>query len=209
MGKTEKSKLLTVIVPVYNVEKYLDTCIKSIINQTYSNLEIILVDDGSKDDSGRICDKYAEKDKRIKVIHKENEGLSEARNLGIKLSKGDYITFVDSDDYIDERMYEILIHDLEYYDVDIATCDYLRVEDYSKKAEISNEVNIYDKKEALCKLLKNEEYKDYAWNKVYKKKLFKDIWYPKGRVQEDVAVTYKLIINGNNISYNKSKLYFI
>ncbi|MBO5414736.1 MAG: glycosyltransferase [Bacilli bacterium] len=208
MGKTKKSKLLTVIVPVYNVEKYLDTCIKSIINQTYSNLEIILVDDGSKDDSGRICDKYAEKDKRIKVIHKENEGLSEARNLGIKLSKGDYITFVDSDDYIDERMYEILIHDLEYYDVDIATCDYLRVEDYSKKAEISNEVNIYGKKEALCKLLKNEEYKDYAWNKVYKKKLFKDIWYPKGRVQEDVAVTYKLIINGNNVSYNKSKLYF-
>ena len=137
MGKTEKSKLLTVIVPVYNVEKYLDTCIKSIINQTYSNLEIILVDDGSKDDSGRICDKYAEKDKRIKVIHKENEGLSEARNLGIKLSKGDYITFVDSDDYIDERMYEILIHDLEYYDVDIATCDYLRVEDYSRQIENS------------------------------------------------------------------------
>ena len=201
-------KLLSVVVPVYNVGKYLDRCIKSIINQTYKNLEIILVDDGSVDASGKICDKYAFKDKRINVIHKENEGLSEARNTGIKLSKGDYITFVDSDDYIDERMYEILIHDLEYYDVDIATCDYLRVEDYSKKTEISNEVNIYGKKEALIKLLRNEEYKDYAWNKIYKKKLFDGVLYPKGRVQEDVATTYKLILNANSVSYNKSKLYF-
>ena len=93
-------KLLSVVVPVYNVEKYLDRCIKSIINQTYKNLEIILVDDGSVDTSGKICDKYAFKDKRINVIHKENEGLSEARNTGVKLSKGNYITFVDSDDIL-------------------------------------------------------------------------------------------------------------
>ena len=201
-------KLLSVVVPVYNVEKYLDRCIKSIINQTYKNLEIILVDDGSVDASGKICDKYAEKDKRIKVIHKENEGLSEARNTGIKLSKGDYITFVDSDDYIDERMYEILINDLEKYDVDIASCDYLRIVDYSKKAKISSEVLIYSKEEAIIKLLRNEEYKDYAWNKIYKKELFDGVLYPKGRVQEDVATTYKLILNANSVSYNKSKLYF-
>lgn len=201
-------KLLSVVVPVYNVEKYLDRCIKSIINQTYKNLEIILVDDGSVDASGKICDKYAFKDKRINVIHKENEGLSEARNTGIKLSKGNYITFVDSDDYIDERMYEILINDLEKYDVDIASCDYLRIVDYSKKAKISSEVLIYSKEEALIKLLRNEEYKDYAWNKIYKKKLFDGVLYPKGRVQEDVATTYKLILNANSVSYNKSKLYF-
>lgn len=201
-------KLLSVVVPVYNVEKYLDRCIKSIINQTYKNLEIILVDDGSKDNSGIICDKYASKDKRIKVVHKENEGLSEARNTGIRLSKGQYITFVDSDDYIDKRMYEILISDLEKYEVDIATCDYLRIVDYRKKAEISNEVLIYSKNKAISKILKNEDYKDYAWNKIYKKELFDDVLYPKGRIQEDVATTYKLILKANKVSYNKSKLYF-
>ena len=105
-------KLISVIVPVYNVEEYVEKCVLSIINQTYKNLEIILVDDGSTDNSGKICDEIAIKDNRIKVIHKKNGGLSDARNVGIDIAKGDYLGFVDSDDYIDPDMYSILLNNM-------------------------------------------------------------------------------------------------
>ena len=110
------SALISVVVPVYNAEKYLDKCIQSIINQKYSNLEIILVDDGSKDNSLELCKKYAESDKRIKVIHKENEGVSTARNSGIEVASGDFIAFIDSDDYIDENMYFNMMQKASEYD---------------------------------------------------------------------------------------------
>ena len=116
--------LLSIIVPIYNVEQYLERCIESIINQTYKNLEIILVDDGSKDNSGTIADTYASKDNRIKVIHKENGGLSDARNHGLDQSKGKYIMFIDSDDFIDSSMCEILFETAEKYFSDIVSCNY-------------------------------------------------------------------------------------
>ena len=106
-------ELISIIVPIYNVEKYIHKCIESIINQTYKNLEIILVDDGSPDNCGNICEEYAKNDSRIKVIHKENNGLSSARNAGLEICKGDYIGFVDSDDYIELNMYEVLINALK------------------------------------------------------------------------------------------------
>ena len=131
--------LISVIVPVYNVEKYLDKCINSLINQSYNNLEIILIDDGSTDNCGEICDKYALKDNRIKVIHKKNEGLSAARNLGISISKGDYIIFIDSDDWVDKEILLKLLNLIKKYNSDIAVCDYLLTYDeneYIEKEEI-------------------------------------------------------------------------
>ena len=121
--KDEKT-LISIIVPVYRTEKYLDRCVESIVNQTYKNLEIILVDDGSPDDCPKMCDEWAKKDKRIKVIHKENGGVSSARNIGIKSAKGKYIGFVDSDDYIEKEMYESLIDVLnKNKNLDYIYCD--------------------------------------------------------------------------------------
>ena len=130
--------LISVIVPIYNVEKYLDRCVDSIINQTYKNLEIILVDDGSPDNCLAICDSWAEKDRRIKVIHKENGGVSSARNSALDIASGDYIGFVDSDDWIEPDMYEILIKNAKKYDADISRCAGLL--DYCDRSEEYNEV---------------------------------------------------------------------
>lgn len=127
------SALISVVVPVYNAEKYLDKCIQSIINQKYSNLEIILVDDGSKDNSLELCKKYAESDKRIKVIHKENEGVSTARNSGIEVASGDFIAFIDSDDYIDENMYFNMMQKASEYDCDVVMCDCYKVNSDKKE----------------------------------------------------------------------------
>ena len=122
-----KSDLISIIVPVYKVEKYIDECIKSIINQTYTNLEIILIDDGSPDNCGKICDEYAKNDKRIKVIHQKNMGQSVARNVGLEYAKGDYIGFVDSDDYIKNNMFEVLHNNLVSYNADISICNIIKV----------------------------------------------------------------------------------
>lgn len=122
-----KEDLISIIVPVYKVENYLSKCLDSMICQTYKNIEIILVDDGSPDNSGKICDDYAKKDSRIKVIHKENGGLSDARNAGLKIATGKYIGFVDSDDYISVEMYEKLYNQAKKEDADIACCNYYRV----------------------------------------------------------------------------------
>ena len=117
-----ENPLISVIVPIYNVEEYLNRCVESIVNQTYQKLEIILVDDGSPDNCPRMCDDWAKKDSRIKVIHKENGGLSDARNAGMKITTGEYISFIDSDDYIETCMIEILYEAIKKYDCDIASC---------------------------------------------------------------------------------------
>ena len=136
-----EEELISVILPIYNVEKYLEKCLKSVINQTYKNLEIILVDDGSKDNSPQICDEYAVKDKRIVVIHKSNGGLSDARNAGIEIAKGKYITLIDSDDYVELEMYEKLYNKAISDNLDIAICGNYNVsEDYkNKKVNLEDE----------------------------------------------------------------------
>ena len=126
-------ELISIIVPVYNVEQYLDDCLISIINQTYKNIEIILIDDGSTDKSGKICDEYAKKDSRIIVIHKENGGVSSARNAGLRIAKGAYIGFVDPDDWIAEDMYEVLYSNAKKYDADVSVCKYKIVKNNSIK----------------------------------------------------------------------------
>lgn len=204
---------ISVIVPVYKVEEYLDRCINSILNQTFKKFELILVDDGSPDKCGLICDKYAQKDSRIKVIHKDNEGLSAARNSGIEIAKGEYIAFVDSDDYIDKRMYEELYNVAINNKSDIVICDYQKI--YSNnESDNCKSVNTYkvenlSKTQALSRLY-DADSSAYivAWNKLYKKSLFDKLRYPIGRLYEDEFITYKLLYYSNNITYLPLKLYY-
>ncbi|MGN1337401.1 MAG: glycosyltransferase family 2 protein [Candidatus Coprovivens sp.] len=200
------NKLISVIVPVYNVEKYLKKCIDSILEQEYTNLEIILVDDGSTDNSGNICDEYKKIDSRIKVIHKKNGGLSDARNKGINISTGDYLSFVDSDDFIDRKLYQDFIDNC-HEDIDIYIFGILKVYDgvpfnYNKKGKISILNNI----ESMSKIL-NYELNNFACDKIYKRELFKSVEFPVNRSFEDIGTIYKLILNSNKIMVNSSEYY--
>ncbi len=205
-----KKELITVIVPVYNVEKYLSRCVDSIINQTYSNLEIFLVDDGSPDKCGKICDDYAKKDQRIKVIHKQNGGLSDARNVALDVATGSYITFVDSDDYIALDMIENLYNDLKKYDAEIATCSYQSFyEKIENKGQVENKKTmVYNNEEALEDMLYQKSCTTSAWGKLYKKELFNKIRYPKGKICEDLDTTYLLFSKANKITISENKKYF-
>ena len=203
--------LISVIVPVYKVEAYLEECINSIINQTYKNLEIILVDDGSPDNSGIICDKYAKKDERIKVIHKENGGLSDARNAGIDVVTGKYITFIDSDDYIENLYIEKLYLAIKNNNTNISQCGFSKV---SNSKEILEKIG-YDKnyilsgKEMLKDLYmyKNSVENTVVWNKMYLIDLFKNIRFPKGKIHEDEYITYKILYFQEKVSIIKDYLY--
>lgn len=210
----EKQEIISIIVPVYNVESYFPKCIESICNQTYYNLEIILVDDGSTDESGTMCDQYAQKDKRIKVIHKKNGGLADARNVGIEVATGEYLAFVDSDDYIHPQMYEIFYRGIQKNNAQMAVCQFQDVEE--------NEVcfkTLKHKKEWIIIESEDEKFKyslgDYttvcftvAWNKLYRAELFKDIRYPYGKIHEDEFTTYKIIELCNKIVYTDEILYY-
>lgn len=205
-----KNELISIIVPVYNVEKYIDKCINSILLQTYQHIEIILVDDGSIDNSGVICDNYQKKDCRIKVIHKKNGGLSDARNVGIEFSKGKYITFIDSDDYIEKNYIEFLYKILKTNEAEISICDFKYISEYERlmnKISNSKKEIIYSKKEALKELCTDKTFPNSAWGKLYLKNLFEDIRYPKGRIFEDIPTTYKLFSKCNKIVYGDWALY--
>ena len=193
-------KLVTVIVPIYKVEQYINRCVDSIISQTYKNLEIILVDDGSPDSCGKICDDYAKSDSRIKVIHKENGGLSDARNAGIAVANGDYLMFVDSDDWVDEDFCESAVSTLEKNNSDIVVFGYNRVDESDNLLDSWNLQgrHKYSKQEALKKLFRSE-IDNYAWNKIYKRSLFHEIRYPKGKLWEDIGTTYLLFAEAESI----------
>lgn len=203
--------LISVIVPVYNVEKFLSKCIDSLINQTLTDIEIILVDDGSTDLSSEICDSYAKIDKRINVIHKENEGLSEARNTGIRISKGQYICFVDSDDWISndmcERLYTLLIDN----NADIAQCNHIKVysNDDILDNKIKEEIRVYEG-ESMLYNLHNKNYVNtvVTWNKIYKRELFNDIEFPKGKLHEDEFTTYKVLHKSKKIVVTNIPMYY-
>lgn len=191
----ENNKLISVIVPVYKVEKYLEKCIESIISQSYKNLEIILVDDGSPDGCGKICDAYAEKDKRIKVIHQENRGLCGARNTGLRAATGDYIGFVDSDDYISEDMYEYLGKSLEKYDADVVSCRYFRVgreyDGYTEKGEYDV---IMTGREAVRELVGNFILRSLFWNKLFRREILDGFSFPEGRTFEGTLTMHHLLL---------------
>ena len=200
-------KKVSIIVPIYNVEKYLDDCIKSIINQTYNNIEIILIDDGSTDKSKDMCDIWKLNDNRIIVVHKENGGLSSARNAGIKIATGDYLAFVDSDDIIDEKMIENLVDLLKEEKADISVCKFKKyLEKDNPKFSYLDEKIIYDKNNALKELL-FDRLTSHVCNKLFKKELFGNIEFPEGKNYEDLRTTYKIIEKCNKIVETKSELY--
>ena len=198
---------LSIIVPVYKVEQYIHKCVDSILNQIFKDFELILVDDGSPDNCGTICDEYAQKDKRIRVIHKENGGLSDARNFGIDASQGEIIGFVDSDDYLDKDMYNQMIAYLEENDCDVVCCDTYIVRGDKKKFKPRYKENkIFRNEQAINEIL-NGNLDNAAWNKIYKRSVIKDIRYPKGRIYEDVATTYKFIFNAGKVGYMSKPFY--
>ena len=201
---------ISVIVPVYNVEKYLSRCIDSILAQTFTDFELILIDDGSPDNCGKICDEYAAKDKRIKVIHKKNGGLSDARNIGIDNSRCEYLTFIDSDDWIATDYLLIMYQNMIEYDVDISAVNLHK--EYNSKFEKPCEIQegLYEGIESLKFLYEKESsmYADVACAKLYKKKLFQKIRYPIGKIHEDAYTTYKLYFNAKKVYFSKSDLYF-
>ncbi|WP_022772777.1 glycosyltransferase family 2 protein [Butyrivibrio sp. AE2015] len=202
--------MISIIVPVYNVENYARKCIESLISQTYKDIEIILVDDGSTDSSGAICDEYAQKDNRIKVIHKENGGLSDARNAGLDIASGDYIGFVDSDDYIDEHMYGHLYDILVDNNADMSVCDFLEVSDTddAKDAQSESKIEIIEDKD-VYKLVTSFNTADItAWNKLYKRDIFSDYRFEKGRLHEDQWAIPYVVSKCNRIVKSSAKLYY-
>lgn len=206
-----KSKpLVSVVIPVYNVEKYLDRCIQSVIEQTYTNLEIILVDDGSTDKSPELCDQYARKDKRIVIIHKKNGGLSSARNAGIEKSKGDYIAFIDSDDYIAPSHIQLLVTPALTYDADISICgeQVIKLGKQPKPIKKQLSCSIISKEEALADILTEHNFTVSVHSKLYKRTLFKNISFPVGKLYEDNGCTHKLILKSKRITYSTNKTYY-
>lgn len=199
---------ISVIVPVYNVEKYLNKCIDSIINQTYKNLEIILVDDGSTDSSGEICNQYAKKDDRIKVIHKVNGGLSDARNKGIEVATGEYISFIDSDDYIVENMYEKLISDMTKYNADMVMCRLIDCYGTIPELDKNENVKLLDVEESIKIVLEAQITSVTVVNKLYNKKIFNELKFPKGKTSEDAYIMIDIIMKCKKIVLDMSQLYY-
>ena len=201
--------LISVIVPVYNVEKYIEKCLDSIINQTYKNIEILLIDDGSTDSSGKICDDYSKQDKRIKVFHKENGGLSSARNYGVDKSKGEYLTFIDSDDIIELDYIDYLFGLIKKYDVELSICPYTVIINNTKKYNFgkNNIEELMDTERCLKRMLCEEGFTVSACAKMYKKSLFDDIKFPVNKLCEDNGTTYKLMFKCDNIAYGNISKY--
>lgn len=202
--------IVSIIVPIYNIENYIEDCVQSITNQSYKNLEIILVDDGSSDNSPLICDELAKKDNRIKVIHKKNGGLSSARNAGIEIAKGEYLGFIDGDDIVNCEMYEFMINIAINENADIVQCEFLKFLNISEIVNDSydSEVTIFNNVEALKNLYKPgiNISSIVTWTKIYKRDLFKEIRFPLGKLHEDEFTTYKLLYKANKIAYTNRKL---
>jgi len=214
---------LSIIVPIYKVEQYLPKCIDSILAQTFTDFELILVNDGSPDNCGRICDKYAKKDKRVIVVHKKNGGVSTARNAGIHAAKGEYIGFVDSDDVIHEKMYEILYKNASLYSSDLVVCDFFKTE-VNNSVDMKTNIQDYHVKkfsniEALHQLFP-EKYDSYAtgagnsmkwvvlWNKLYKRELFKQNKFLDGRICEDEFIMHRILFCCKKVIYLTAPLYY-
>lgn len=201
--------LISVIVPIYKVENYLPKCIESILNQTYGNLEIILVDDGSPDKCGEICDDYALRDKRIIVIHKENGGLSSARNAGIDIAKGEYFGFVDSDDYIEPFMYEKLLSAILENKCKLSVCNVNYVFDGGKviPKNTSEQDKVLGFKEAITEMNTYRIFDMGAWSKLYHRELFEAVRFPEGKLSEDFFVMYKIFDMAQTVAYVSTPCY--
>ena len=207
---TKQEDLISIIIPVYNTDKYLKKCIDSIISQTYKNIEIILVNDGSTDNSKKICEEYVKKDKRIKLLNKENGGQGSAKNTGIQHATGKYIGFVDSDDYIDEDMYEVLYNLCIKNHADISMIAFNKVIDGKivKTIDFNEKTMVLDRFNAMKELLLDYEIKSYNWNKLYKKELFEETKFSEDLKYEDIEINAKLFTKINKLVYKKIPKYY-
>ena len=201
---------ISVIVPIYKVEQVLKRCVDSILSQTYENLEIILVDDGSPDQCPAICDAYARQDARIKVVHKKNGGLTSAWKEGVRHAEGEWLGFVDSDDFLDSRMLETLCRDLQEQDADVAVVGFrmFEREEELAPAELAVPVQCMTGREAIRSTLVSDELGDFAWNKLYKRERFRDVRYPLGRMMEDQGTTYRIFQQCSKVAYRPVPLYY-
>lgn len=203
---------ISVIIPVYNVENYLRDCLDSVLYQTFEPYEIIVVDDGSTDGSGAVCDEYAGKDPRIRVVHGRNRGLSAARNTGIELASGDYFAFLDSDDQLHPDYLNILIQLIRRYDVDLAACDFIKAEKPEKADSWGGDdrVEIRRGNDVLEKMNQNDVVVTVAWNKLYDRKFFKEygLRYPEGKCYEDMYLTPQILYCSRTMVLTGRKLYF-
>lgn len=203
--------LISIVVPVYNVEQYLDQCVESILNQTYKNIEVLLMDDASPDGSGKICDAWAERDSRVRVFHLPHGGLSVARNKGLENMTGQYVLFVDSDDYIAPDLVATVYGHLVQYDADMVIFDFKNFYDseHETEPERGKTVGQVDLSRVLYMMYgKRSDVVYLAWNKLYKKELFDGITYPEGRIFEDNAVAHKLLQKCNTMVYDENQYYF-
>lgn len=204
--------MVSIVVPVYNVEKYIRHCLDSLINQSYKDLEIILVDDGSTDHSGEICDEYAGKYDKMQVYHKENGGLSDARNYGMKHVTGEWLVFVDSDDVICYNFIGQLLMFAKTNDLDIAICNYIQISE-KQIAELpgtegSGKTKSWEGIEGTKELLYQKTFTTSAWGKMYKTVLFEGILFPVGKLHEDVGTIYKVFEKAKRVGYFDQKLYY-
>ena len=202
--------LITIIIPVYNVELYLNRCIESVINQTYKDIEIILINDGSTDNSEEICNKYAKRDKRISVINKKNGGLSDARNVGIDYSSGNYLFFLDSDDWLSKNAIEILYNNIIKYNADISIGTLKDVFSFDKLvySNYKDLVSLYSKEEALENLMYMHGFGNSACGKLFKSSLFNNIRFPYRKLYEDLATVYKIFSKSDKAVLIDSEIYF-
>lgn len=202
--------LVSIIVPVYNVERYLRRAVNSILNQTYKNLEIILVDDGSPDNCPKICDEYSQLDSRVKVIHKVNEGVSSARNIGLDNASGELITFLDSDDWVDDRIIEIIVNTLISRKCD-AVCVGINIvngkDDVVRRFEIEKD-EVLSGIDVAKKMLRDTFPYNFCYGKIFKRELFESVRFPEGRLYEDMATTYKAMSKARRVYLLSECLYY-
>lgn len=200
--------LVSVIIPIYNVEKYLNRCIESVMNQTYKNLEIVLVDDGSPDQCGNICDTWASKDSRIKVIHKKNGGLSDARNAGMDIAIGEFIAFIDSDDIVHPLFIQYLLETMLEQNADIVECGVRKINtDINFMPKNKGSIISFTRIEALRELIFDGHIRQHVWNKLYRKRVIVDIKFPVGKINEDEFWTYKVVGKAEKICKIENELY--
>lgn len=208
-----REPLISIVVPVYNVAPYLQRCVSSLIKQSYKKIEIVLVNDGSNDQSGQICDELKKSDKRIIVVHKSNGGLSDARNVGIAACRGEYVSFVDSDDAVDNDYIEYLYKLIQWGGCDLSLCTYREVYSEGKKQHMmgNGKEEILSTEKCLEKMLYSDGVSASAIGKLYKKSLFHNIHFPVGRISEDLGTVYKLVMGTSNIAcgYKDKYSYYV
>lgn len=198
--------LVSVIIPVYNVENYIDDCVESVLQQTYENIEVLLIDDGSTDQSGEKCKKWAVRDSRIRVVHQDNQGLSGARNTGIKESTGNWITFVDSDDIVAPRYVEVMVQMGRSNQVTLVQCGYTHF--FDEKPSFDNLSKLVEPQIVSSKaFMLSRDYHTMAWAKLYDRELFRQEIFPVGKLHEDNAIVYKLVYEAKRIAYTDEILY--